>query len=379
MSFNPVTDFLGLWRNVAGQVSKMEMPGLDYVVQALARAGFITLSVSATAPVANQPTTAWLQTAVPSYSAEGVLFLWEPVAATYVPATAALFFEMLQAATGQNGVSWWAAAGGPPINTVGNNGDFSLRTDEPGGIYGPKIAGAWPANPLSGTTDIIGSTQLDQTFGVVEGTLIVRGPAVWQPLAIGAANTVFYSPGPGNVPGWSLFSNLLDIIGSTQGDILYRNAAGWAALAPGVANQILSSGGPAANPSWANRTTEFPSGTVMLFQQSAAPPGWTKQTALNDCGLRVTSGAISTVGGSAFSSVFAQSAVGNTTITVATMPSHNHPVSGASTTTTAVAAAGHAFADQTTLFTSNTGGDGAHAHSVNLTLAYTDVIIATKN
>lgn len=378
MVFNPATDFLGLWRNIAGNVSKLEMPGLDYVVAALARAGLVTLSVSATAPVANQSTTAWLRAAVPSYSAEGALFLWDPVAATYVPATPALFLDMLQATAGQNGVSWWTAAGGPPINTVGNNGDFAIRTDEPGGIYGPKAAGAWPANPIPGTTDIIGSTQLDATFGTASGLMIYRGATVWQSLPIGGAATLLQSSG--TLPQWLGLSAILDtLFGNVRGSVVFRSAANWETLTPGVANQILTTGGPAANPTWTNRTAEFPSGTVMLFQQTAAPTGWTKQTVLNDYGLRVTSGTAGVVAGTAFSTVFAQTVVGNTTLTTATMPSHGHTVNGSAITTTAVAAAGHAFADVSFINTGNTGGDGPHAHSVNLTLAYVDVIIASKN
>lgn len=46
----------------------------------------------------------------------------------------------------------------------------------------------------------------------------------------------------------------------------------------------------------ASATLEAPSGTAMLFQQTAAPTGWTKSTSFNDRALRVTTG---TVGGSA--------------------------------------------------------------------------------
>lgn len=383
MVFNPATDFLGLWRNIAGQVSKLEMPGLDYVVAALARAGFITLSVSGTAPVVSQSVTAWLRTAVPSPSAEGTLFLWDPVAGVYVPATPALFLDMLQAAAGQNGVSWWHGTGGPPINTVGNNGDYAIRTDEPGGIYGPKAAGAWPANPLPGTTDIIGSTQLDLTFGTAQGNLIVRGPAVWQAFPIGSG--LLTADGAG-LPAWRTLSAIMDAVltdparPNVQGCIIYRDAAFWGALYPGAAGQVFTTNGPSANPQWSPRTAEFPSGTIMIFQQTAAPIGWTKQTALNDYGLRVTSGAVGGVTGTPFSTVFAQTVVGDTTLSTSQMPSHGHTVpGGAVNTTTAVAAAGHSFADVGLVNTGNTGGGGPHAHPINLTLSYVDVIIASKN
>lgn len=380
MVFNPATDFLGLWRNIAGNVSKLEMPGLDYVVAALGRAGVITVTVSATAPVANQATTAWLKAAVPSYSAEGALFLWDKVTTAYLAATPALFLQLLEASAGENGAAWWTSAGGPPLNTVGNNGDFALRTDEPGGIYGPKAAGAWPVAPIPGTTDIIGSTQLDLTFGAVEGQLIYRGPALWQPLAIGAANSLLFSSG-GLVPAWEGLSALMDaVFGSVRGSVLYRDAGAWNELPPGTALQVLQTNGPGANPSWASRTAEFPSGTVMLFQQTVAPPGWTKQTSYNDYGLRVTSGTVGVTPGSPFSAVFAQTVVGNTTISVAQMPSHSHVSNGAIVgTSQAINSPGSVLNAAPGAAINSTGGDGPHAHSVNLTLSYVDVIIASKN
>lgn len=49
--------------------------------------------------------------------------------------------------------------------------------------------------------------------------------------------------------------------------------------------------------------SSFPTGTVMLFVQTAAPTGWTKSTTHNDKALRVVSGTASTGGTTAFSSV----------------------------------------------------------------------------
>lgn len=48
----------------------------------------------------------------------------------------------------------------------------------------------------------------------------------------------------------------------------------------------------------------FPSGTSLLFHQTAAPPGWTKQS-INDKALRVVSGTAGSGGADAFSAVFA--------------------------------------------------------------------------
>lgn len=378
MAYNPVTDFVGLWRLAAGQVSKLEMPGLDFVLAAFARSGLITLSVSATPPLANQSTTAWLQAAVPSNTAEGTLRLWDPVGAAYVPATAALFLKMLEAAAGENGVSWWTTAGGPPANVVGNNGDFAIRTDEPGGVYGPKAAGVWPALALPGTTNILTNTQLDNTFGNTPGSLISRGAALWAALPPGPEDSFFAVIG--GFPAWTALTALLDILFSgVQGSILQRGAVNWQSLPPGAAGQVLSSGGAGVNNAWAPRTAEFPSTTRMLFHQTAAPVGWTKQVALNDYGLRVTSGAVTTVPGNAFSAVFAQTVVGNTTLGLTQIPPHDHDYQLGVLNNVFAGGGFGALGNNTPSTTGLRGGGLSHAHSINLTLSYTDVIIAQKD
>jgi hypothetical protein len=48
----------------------------------------------------------------------------------------------------------------------------------------------------------------------------------------------------------------------------------------------------------------FPVGTLMLFQQTTAPTGWTKETTHNNKALRVVSGSAGSGGSTAFTSVF---------------------------------------------------------------------------
>jgi hypothetical protein len=95
MSYTPSTDFLALLRNTGAGVRTEQMPGLDWVVAALQRIGFLTLVVSTTAPTSNQASTAWLQPAAPSWSAEGTLYLWSATASAYQPATPALWAALL--------------------------------------------------------------------------------------------------------------------------------------------------------------------------------------------------------------------------------------------------------------------------------------------
>lgn len=157
----------------------------------------------------------------------------------------------------------------------------------------------------------------------------------------------------------------------------------------------------------------LPSGTSLLFQQSTAPTGWTKQTTHNDKALRVVSGSVSSGGSVAFSSAFASQAVsgsvsisnslgiGSTTLSTSQMPSHTHIGAGAAGN--AYGSTGHTGSDywgwdnamnnrDTYGITAAEGGGGSHTHSlsgsvsgsfagtaINLAVQYVDVIIATKD
>lgn len=100
-----------------------------------------------------------------------------------------------------------------------------------------------------------------------------------------------------------------------------------------------------------NKIDAFASGTRLLFQQTSAPTGWTKDGSQNDKALRVVSGAVGTGGTTAFSSVFTSrtpagsvgfttdtgsigsttstGTIGGTAISIAQMPSHQHYLAAA--------------------------------------------------
>lgn len=104
MSYTPTTDFLALLRQTGAGVRSERMPGLDYVVSALARAGLITLFAGAAAPIANQSTTVWFRPSVPSWTTEGTVFLWNAAIGAYAPATPVLW-SYLFLALSQGGVT----------------------------------------------------------------------------------------------------------------------------------------------------------------------------------------------------------------------------------------------------------------------------------
>ena len=184
--------------------------------------------------------------------------------------------------------------------------------------------------------------------------------------------------------------------------------------ADGSANQFLKTNGSGQ----LSFETIFPSGTKMLFNQTSAPTGWTKDTTNNNnSALRVVTGTVGTGGSADFTSALATPSVtgtvttsianttaggtvGNHTLTVAQLASHNHSVyyhAGFQGGTAAGAGGGD---NATTVYggiTSSTGSNSAHNHSftgsahnhtatstlssatAGINVKYVDVIIASKD
>jgi len=134
----------------------------------------------------------------------------------------------------------------------------------------------------------------------------------------------------------------------------------------------------------------FPAGTKMLFQQTSAPTGWTKQTTHNNKALRVVSGTASSGGSVTFTTAFASKSVvgtvGNTSLTIAQMPSHvhNHQIGyGGSATITRHSGQASSI-NQGTINTGSAGSGSSHTHSfsgtaIDMAVQYVDLIIAQKN
>jgi len=192
---------------------------------------------------------------------------------------------------------------------------------------------------------------------------------------------------------------------------------------PGTAGNVLQSNGTiwtsVANP------PAFVSGTLMLFQQTSAPTGWTKQTTHDNKALRVVSGSASSGGTQGFTTAFASQAVagsisvgvsagtlavsagslgvGSTTLSTSQIPAHGHTQRRASVGggTPEAGNVGVAGSLDSYLVTADTGGGGSHNHSIsgspslsgspsitsssftgtaiNLAVSYVDLIIASKD
>ena len=179
----------------------------------------------------------------------------------------------------------------------------------------------------------------------------------------------------------------------------------------GTAGQFLASDGDGTM-SWAD-VISFDSGTKMLFAQTSAPTGWTKDTTHDNKALRIVSGTAGSGGTEAFTTAFASQSVsisgttdgtaaggtvGNHTLATNRIPAHAHGpadiVRGPGTGRNSQPNIGGAVGNLTKSNTANAGGGAAHNHpfsgsshthsfsgsgSVNLAVQYVDVIIATKD
>lgn len=138
--------------------------------------------------------------------------------------------------------------------------------------------------------------------------------------------------------------------------------------------------------------SSFSSGTEMLFVQTAAPTGWTKNTTHNNKALRIVSGTAGSGGSTAFTTAFASrtptGSVAFTTLTTGQMPSHGHTYIwrwGVGTVNNGSGGLAGPFWYETQNSSSDfTGGGQSHGHSLTLNamdfaVAYVDSIIATKD
>ncbi len=232
-------------------------------------------------------------------------------------------------------------------NTIGTNANYS-------GI-------------ITANTIITGAVGTSQTSLVVQGNARITGI-----LTVGTASITFNGNNNTiNVGSGITFNGSTGIISATE---FRGNGANLTGVQP------------------------FPSGTLMLFQQTASPTGWTKQTDHNNKALRVVTGSASSGGSTAFTSVFASrtpsgsvsgsnsdgsianttvtgsvsgsnsgGSVGNTTLSESQIPSHTHTV------TSVVAPTGEESGTDNGLLrlsglspssftSSSTGGSTAHSH-----------------
>lgn len=207
--------------------------------------------------------------------------------------------------------------------------------------------------------------------------------------------------GAGSELDADLLDGLNQTAAATADTIMRRDAAGRAkVVAPAVDTDI-------ANKAYADSLAEFASGTKMLFQQTSAPTGWTKESVHNNKALRLVTGSVGSGGSIAFTTAFNATKATNAFTLLAThLPAHTHAFgslsavsagahthsydkpddagSGTKTGGTNTVAAGTTDSQgaHTHTMTGSTGSIGSgtgHSHVVPLNVQYADVIIAIKD
>lgn len=211
------------------------------------------------------------------------------------------------------------------------------------GLAGTSSGGATPALTL--TTSITGMLKGNGTAisAAVAGTdFVLPGGALGTPstgtltnctglpLTTGITGTLGVANGGTGATTQTAYAVLC---GGTTSTGAYQSIA-----SVGTAGQILTSNGAGALPTFQAAGGGFASGTVMLFAQTSAPTGWTKNTTTGDnSALRVTTGTASTGGSVGFTTAFASQtptgsvaistvsgSAGATTLTTPQIPSHAH-------------------------------------------------------
>jgi hypothetical protein len=173
---------------------------------------------------------------------------------------------------------------------------------------------------------------------------------------------------------------------TSKGVLIGNGTSAVTTVSPGTSGNVLTSDGTSWASVAATTPTIFDVGTRLIFAQTAAPTGWTKDTTnYNNHALRVVTGTASTGGSVDFTTAFTSGlSAGATTLTTAQIPSHSHDMLvytdpyGAPNYTSINGGVG---GNQTTTFgTLNTGGGGSHTHTIpSFAVKYLDVITATKN
>ena len=295
------------------------------------------------------------------------------------------------------------ASGNVPYQTASGTTTF-LATGSNGQVL--TLASGVPswATPTTGTVTSVGGT------GTVSGISLSGTVTSSGNLSLGGTLDLSSPPAiGGTAPSTGTFT---DVTLNAQGDVRFADSdsSNWVAFqgaatissnvtwtlpaSDGTNGQVLSTNG-SGTLSWASSGGGgggFVAGTRMLFVQTSAPTGWTKDTTNYDNhAIRVVTGTASTGGSVNFTTAFVSQSVsgtvGATTLTTNEMPSHTHPVGGTSpgAFTSNPNASGWSSASRNgNTVSAATGGGGSHDHSftgtaINLAVKYLDVITATKD
>ncbi len=281
---------------------------------------------------------------------------------------------------------------------IGGSGGFNLTVPSIQKLYliNNATLAAVVVKNASGSTVTVPTAKTMWVFSTGSG--VVDAVTHLSSLTLGSALPIA-SGGTGSTS--TTYANLQTNVTGT----LPAGNGGTGITSAGTAGNVLTSNGSI----WTSAAAAaFDSGTVMLFAQTAAPTGWTKNSSTGDnSALRVVTGNASTGGSVAFTTAFASQtptgsvsitaisgSAGSTTLSTPQIPSHNHSISPFFTSGPSDQRPGSGGGNNNGgLTTNNTGGGGSHDHpfsfssgsgtftgnAINLAVQYIDVIRATKN
>ena len=275
------------------------------------------------------------------------------------------------------------------------------------------------ANASVGTDLAVNGSITTGANATVSGRLAVSGSTVLSGNV--AVNSNLSVTGQISGSGAGLSSITGSNVAGKVANAIYADNAGSASIAASASSVswVNVSGRPTLVSSFINdagyvtaaQAGAFPSGTRMLFAQSTAPTGWTKDTSasLNDAALRVVTGGAGSGGAVNFSAAFTTQSVhgtvGGTALSESQLPQHTHlTATNIKVNSGSAAPFGPSYylaretdiggdteynlqatySPPNSLQTSASGSGRSHTHSftgtpINLAVKYVDVIVATKN
>lgn len=280
-----------------------------------------------------------------------------------------------------------------------------------------------------------------QNLANATGTLAVANGGTGSTTAANARTALGLAIGS-DVQAYDLLLTNMAALSTVADRMIYTTGVNTVALTAvtSYARTLLDDADAASARATLGIADSFVAGTKMLFQQTAAPTGWTKDVTHNNKALRVVTGTASSGGTVAFDTAFASKTVagsinnvtvtgtvGGTSLSIANLPSHDHGASGLTFTGNALPGHSHTvqvesnsnpseqmpagtFSGSGSNYstssvsagtpsgsiggtTAATGSGTAHGHSltmdvhghtftgtaINLDVQYVDLIIATKN